>query len=133
MKRPNIVLVLTDDQGPWALGCCGTPELSTPNLDALAQNGLRMDRFYCASPVCSPARASLMTGLMPSCHGILDWISAGSMAGDDQDGGEPILYLEGYEGYTDVLARHGYACGLSGKWHMGNSLRPQMSCSYWYA
>lgn len=132
-QHPNIVLILTDDQGPWALGCCGTPELYTPNLDALARTGLRMDQFYCASPVCSPARASLMTGLMPSAHGVLDWLNAGSMQGDDGDNGEPIYYLNGLTGYTDHLAAHGYDCGLSGKWHLGDSLRPQMSFSTWYA
>ena len=77
--RPNIVLILTDDQGPWAMHCAGTRELVTPNLDRIAREGLRFSNHYCASPVCSPARASLLTGLMPSAHGILDWLRGGNV------------------------------------------------------
>ena len=55
-KRPNIIFILTDDQGPWALGK-ETPELITPNLDRMADEGIRFTNFFCASPVCSPARA----------------------------------------------------------------------------
>ena len=58
-SRPNVLLVLTDDQGCWAMGCAGNPEIRTPNLDRLASTGMRFDNFFCASPVCSPARASL--------------------------------------------------------------------------
>ena len=61
-KKPNIVFVLTDDQGAWAMGCAGNQDVKTPNLDRLAANGVRFDEFYCASPVCSPARASIVTG-----------------------------------------------------------------------
>ena len=77
-KKPNIVFILSDDQGPWAMNCAGTPELYTPSLNAIAQNGMRFENFFCASPVCSPARASLLTGDIPSSHGVLDWLrSAG--------------------------------------------------------
>lgn len=64
--RPNIVFILTDDQGPWAAGCYGNAELRTPNLDRIAASGMRFANFFCASPVCSPSRASFLTGLMPS-------------------------------------------------------------------
>ena len=56
-SRPNVVLILTDDQGPWAAGCCGNDEIRTPNIDRLAGEGVRLRNFFCASPVCSPARA----------------------------------------------------------------------------
>src|SRR5512139_2099113 len=79
MKRSNIVLFLTDDQGYWALGCAGNPEIITPNLDRLAAQGLRFENFFCASPVCSPARASLLTGRIPSQHGIHDWLFKGNL------------------------------------------------------
>ena len=58
-KKPNIIMILADDQGPWAMHCARTPELYTPNLDRIAEQGMRFDSFFCASPVCSPARASI--------------------------------------------------------------------------
>ncbi len=74
-KKPNIVFILTDDQGIWSLGCYGNQEIRTPNLDRLAQSGVRFQNFFCTSPVCSPARASLLTGRIPSQHGIHDYLS----------------------------------------------------------
>jgi choline-sulfatase len=65
-KRPNIVLILSDDQGAWAMHCAGNEELITPNLDRLASTGIRFENFFCASPVCSPARATILTGRIPS-------------------------------------------------------------------
>lgn len=126
-QRPNIVFILSDDQGPWALGAAGNPEIRTPHLDRLAATGTRFDNFFCTSPVCSPARASLLTGRIPSQHGIHDWLQGGN-TGDDA-----VEYLTGMPGYTDILASHGYVCGLSGKWHMGDSIRPQKGFSHWFA
>ncbi len=126
-NRPNVVFILTDDQGPWAAGCCGNPEMRTPNIDRLAARGVRFENFFCTSPVCSPARASLMTGRIPSQHGVHDWIRAGNVAPD------AAKYLEGLTCYTDVLAENGYVCGLSGKWHLGDSMTPQHSFSHWFA
>jgi len=129
-RLPDIVVILTDDQGCWAMGCAGNPEIRTPNLDRLATTGVRFESFFCASPVCSPARASLLTGRIPSSHGIHDWLRKGNIDHDDDRG---IEYLRGMPGYTDVLAQRGYVCGLSGKWHLGDSLRPQKGFTYWYA
>ena len=144
-KRPNIILIMTDDQGPWALGCAGTPELRTPVLDQMAAEGMRFENFYCTSPVCSAARASMLTGRIPSSHGVLDWLRGGAMKGDQKhkrkdptlsldanDSNEPIEYLEGIKGYTDYLAENGYVCGLSGKWHLGHSIKPQKSFDMWF-
>lgn len=129
-NTPNIVFILTDDQGYWAMGCAGNPEIRTPNLDALAATGVRFENYFCTSPVCSPARASLLTGRIPSQHGIMDWIRDGN---DDQSSGKRrIEYLAGQPGYTDLLAEHGYFCGISGKWHMGDSQTPQKSFSHWF-
>ena len=129
-KRTNLLFILTDDQGYWALGCAGNPEIRTPNLDRLAATGLRFEHFFCASPVCSPARASILTGRIPSQHGIQDFLRAGNsnLSGADDSA---IEYLEGQTAYTDLLAQQGYVCGLSGKWHMGYSEKPQKSFSYW--
>ena len=122
----NVVFILTDDQGPWALGCTGAPELRTPNIDALAAGGTRFENFFCTTPVCSPARANLMTGKIPSQHGVHDWLCGGNM------GPDAVAYLEGMTCYTDVLAANGYTCGLSGKWHLGDSLTPQHGFSHWF-
>ena len=70
--RPNIVFILTDDQGAWALGCAGNSEMRTPNLDRLAHSGVRFENYFCTCPVCSPARATIMTGGIPSQHGVHD-------------------------------------------------------------
>lgn len=144
-KKPNIVFILSDDQGAWAMHCAGTPELITPNLDRLAREGMRFDDFFCASPVCSPARASLLTGRMPSAHGILDWLRSGNVDakefaeqgkenpyGGYADETEPIAYLDGMDAYTDELTKIGYTCALAGKWHMGDSVHPQHSFKRWF-
>ena len=115
-KKPNIVFILSDDQGAWAMGCSGNEEIITPNLDRLAAEGMRFENFFCESPVCSPARASLLTGRIPSQHGVHDWIR------DDNKKQEDIEYLAGQTAYTDILAQEGYVCGLSGKWHLGRVL-----------
>lgn len=125
-RRPNVVFILTDDQGVWAMGCSGNKEIRTPNLDRLAATGVRFENFFCTSPVCSPARASLLTGRIPSQHGVHDWIREGNV------GENALEYLAGQLAYTDILAKNGYVCGISGKWHLGDSIRPQKSFSHWY-
>lgn len=126
-QRPNVVFVVTDDQGPWALGCAGNDEISTPHIDQLAHDGIRLSRFFCASPVCSPARASLYTGEMPSRHGVHDWLAAG------QVGPDRIDFLAGRTLLTDVLADAGYRCGLVGKWHLGANDQPRRGFVHWFA
>ncbi len=125
----NVILILTDDQGYWSLGCSGNKEIRTPHIDALAEGGIRMENFFCASPVCSPARASLLTGRIPSQHGVQDWLRRGQ---GEKPGDVPIEYLEGITGYTDLMARAGYTCGISGKWHLGATGYPQKSYSHWF-
>ena len=71
MTRPNIVLFLTDQLRQDALGCYGNTVCETPNLDRLADAGAAFDFAYTTSPVCSPARASLLTGLYPHNHGVM--------------------------------------------------------------
>lgn len=126
-ERPvNVLVILSDDQGPWALGCAGNQEIITPNLDQLAASGTRFSRFFCTSPVCSPARASLLTGMVPSQHGVHDWVRGGN------SGPHAIGYLDGITTYSEILSRHGYSCALSGKWHLGDSLRPQAGFEHWF-
>ena len=126
-NQPNVIFILTDDQGPWAAGCCGNDEVRTPFIDQLASEGTRFPNFFCTTPVCSPARASLMTGRIPSAHGVHDFCPVGNLPPN------PIRYLEGLTCYTDVLAENGYTVGLSGKWHLGDSMSPQHGFSHWFA
>ena len=129
-NAPNILFILSDDQGAWAMGCAGNDELRTPNLDRLADTGIRFENFFCASPVCSPARASILTGQIPSQHGVQDFLRQGNTRRLPQDGRE-IEYMRGRRSYIHALAESGYACGLSGKWHLGRSALPQMGFGYW--
>lgn len=141
-QKPNILFIISDDQGAWALGCAGNREIKTPNLDALAKCGMRFDNFFCASPVCSPARASIFTGTIPSVHGVQDWLRSGNlnMAEHTELRENPlyasentaIQYLQDMTTFTDVLALEGYTCALSGKWHLGDSVHPQHGFSRWY-
>ncbi|POH72988.1 sulfatase-like hydrolase/transferase [Arthrobacter glacialis] len=123
---PNIVFILSDDQGPWALGCAGNSEIQTPHLDALAAQGTRLENFFCVSPVCSPARASLMTGQIPSRHGVHDYLTGVEVGAQAPD------YLAGQLIFTDVLAENGYRLGLSGKWHLGANDAPRKGFVHWY-
>lgn len=125
-KRPNIVFILSDDQGSWAAGCYGNKDVQTPHLDRLAEEGMKFNNYFCTSPVCSPARASLLTGKIPSQHGVHDWIREGNT------GPNSIEYLKGQRAYTEILAENGYVCGISGKWHLGDSFQPQKGFTHWY-
>ena len=127
-KRTNIVFILSDDQGVWAAGCYGNPEIRTPNIDRLAATGMRFENFFTTIPVCSASRASFLTGRMPSQHGVHDFVLGGANAGPDG-----ISFLADEICYTDVLSEHGWTSGLSGKWHLGNSTVPQHGFSHWFA
>ncbi len=129
--RPNILFVLADDLGAWGLGCAGNAELQTPHLDRLAAEGVRFSRFFCTSPVCSPARASILTGMILSQHGVHDWLRAGNSTAESGGQGRLIQYLDGLTAYTQRLAAAGYTCGLSGKWHLGDAHHPQQGYSFW--
>ena len=130
MTYPNILFILADDLGCWSLGYTGNQDAITPHLDGMARQGMVIQNFFCASPVCSPARATLLTGRMPSVHGVLDWLDGGNMS---TAGAFPVEYLREFRGYTDYLHEVGYQCALSGKWHLGDSMRPQKGFGHWYA
>ncbi|MBQ6266290.1 MAG: sulfatase-like hydrolase/transferase [Clostridia bacterium] len=114
MKKPNVIVILTDDQGYGDLGCMGATDLQTPHLDALAQDGIRFTSMYSASPVCSPSRAALLTGRYPGNAGVRA-ILAGHRRASGLTPEVPTL--------ATALRQMGYATGLCGKWHLG--LRPE--------
>ena len=116
--RPNILLFLTDDHGRWASGPYGLDRIATPHLDRLAAEGGRFDRAFSPCPVCSPARACVLTGETPSQLGIHDWLQEDlpPVAEHDWLGDTPTLFT--------LLHAAGYHTALSGKWHLGDSDRP---------
>ena len=73
-NKPNIVLIFVDNQPADMMGCAGNDEVHTPNLDKLAGDATRFDQAFCPNAMCSPCRASVLTGLMPSQHGIHTWL-----------------------------------------------------------
>lgn len=135
-EQPHVLLLVTDDHGSWALGS-KVPELHTPTLDRLQAEGTTLEQFFCTSPVCSPARASMMTGRMPSAHGVHDWIRPEGLARTESPqrpySPEFLETMTGADTIAAMLSRGGYRCGMVGKWHVGSSDRPAEGFDYWYA
>ncbi|MBS1823780.1 MAG: sulfatase-like hydrolase/transferase [Acidobacteria bacterium] len=126
-SKPNIVLILTDNHGAWTLGCYGNPDIRTPHIDRLAKEGVLFTRAFANNAVCSPTRASLLSGLMPSQHGVHRYLAAGGA----QVGPRSYYTLEEFETLPKILTRSGYTAGLCGKWHLGDNLRPQPGFTHW--
>jgi arylsulfatase A-like enzyme len=112
-QRPNVLLILTDDQGYGDLGAHGNPKIKTPNLDKFASESVRLKNFY-VSPVCAPTRASLLTGRYNFRTGVVDTYLGRALLHPD----EVTL--------AEMLAAAGYRTGIFGKWHLGDNapLRP---------
>jgi arylsulfatase A-like enzyme len=108
--RPNVVLIVTDDQGAADAGCYGAKDLQTPAIDALAGRGVRFTQFYAAAPVCSPSRAGLLTGRYPLRAGLVS--NAGSQPGQAGMPAEQVTLAE-------MFKAAGYATCHVGKWHLG--------------
>ena len=108
MSRPNIILVLTDDQGYGDLGCTGNPWLKTPNIDEFYAESLRMTNYH-VGPTCAPTRAGLLTGHYANSTGV--WHTVGGRS----------LLRENEWSLADALSENGYATGIFGKWHLGDS------------
>ena len=125
-RPPNLVFILTDNQGAWTLGCYGNPDIRTPHIDKLAAEGIRFTRALSSNPVCSPTRATFLTGLIPSQHGVHSFLDPQYMMG-------PKAYntLQEFTSLGEVLRDAGYTCGLSGKWHLGANLTPSEGFTFW--
>ena len=124
LKKPNILVILTDDMGYSDIGCFGS-EIKTPNIDKLASNGVRFTHFYNTAR-CSPTRASLLTGLYPHQAGM------GHLANNnfDEDGYRDDLSKNAVT-MAEVFKSAGYSTYLTGKWHISKGITPDGDKSNW--
>ena len=119
-NRPNVLLVLIDDLGWRDLGCYGSSFYETPVLDGLAERGARFTDAYAAAPVCSPTRASMLTGRYPARVGITQYIGGHAVGRLCDVPYFPMLPIQEYS-LARALRDHGYQTWHVGKWHLGNS------------
>ena len=117
-KRPNFLIILIDDLRYDEFGAGGHPYMKTPNIDRLAFEGAMFERAFHTTPICSPNRASIVTGQYASRHGIIDNVARGAMSHR-----LPNYHLE--------LQKLGYETAHIGKWHMGNDGMPRPGYDYW--
>lgn len=109
-RHPNVLFILTDDQGSVDVNCYGSHDLITPNMDAIAARGIRFTQFDAAAPICSPSRAAILTGLTPQKAGLPSMAS--SQRGGHGMPGDRVTIAE-------IFKQAGYATGHVGKWHVG--------------
>jgi arylsulfatase A-like enzyme len=129
--RPNILLIVSDDQGWPDLGCLGHKPIKTPHLDRLAAEGVRLTNFYVTWPACTPSRGSILTGRHPLRNGLYDMVrndlvNYGHRYSPQEYAASPemTLGLDPRENSLGELLRSaGYRCGVVGKWDMGQARR----------
>jgi arylsulfatase A-like enzyme len=114
------------------LGCYGNQEIRTPNIDRLAQMGMRFTNSFVSTPICSASRATLFTGRLPRQHGIHDFLTPNPIENPPQGQKEPPPSFSQEVMLTDVLSKSGYRCGYVGKWHMGSDTNPGHGITYSY-
>ena len=109
-QRPNVIVILTDDQGSVDANCFGATDLHTPGIDRLAERGVRFTQFYSGAPVCSPSRAALLTGRYPIRAGV-----PGNVSSQQGHAGMPPEQVT----MAEMFQAAGYATAHIGKWHLG--------------
>jgi len=112
-ERPNVVLIMVDDLGYHDLSCYDHPEIETPSLDQLADEGVRLTNFHSGATVCTPSRMALLTGAYPSRLGWTKGV-VGYMIRTDQGLSPDALTM------AEIFQGEGYQTGISGKWHLGD-------------
>jgi len=110
MRKPNVIVIYTDDQGTLDLASYGSDDLVTPNMDRLVREGIRFTQFYAPAPVCSPSRAGLLTGRYPIRAGV-----PGNVGSRPQSVGMPPAQVT----MAETFKTAGYATAHIGKWHLG--------------
>ncbi len=114
IEKPNILVILCDDLGYGELSSFGHPIIKTPNLDQMAQDGIKLNNCYSASPVSSPSRAGLLTGRSPNRAGFYDFIPGPKRSEDCRE----LVHLQAHEQTIPAMLKSvGYSTCLSGKWH----------------
>jgi arylsulfatase A-like enzyme len=126
-KKPNIVLIFTDNQQASTLGCYGNSEIHTPHLDKLSSEAVTFDNAFCPNSFCSACRASLLTGLLPSQHGVHSWIDDRNM--DQWPAGWHAL--DGLRTLPELLQEDGYKTALIGKYHLGEPTSAMSGFDHW--
>lgn len=111
-EKPNVIIILTDDQGSVDMNAYGASDLATPGLDKLASEGIRFTRFYAGSAICSPSRACILTGTTPHTAGV-----PGNVSSQPGNPGMPASRLT----IAEMLHEAGYKTAHIGKWHLGYS------------
>jgi len=126
-RKPNILLIFVDNQPANMMGCYGNDEIFTPHLDKFASQGVLFGNAFSPNSMCSPCRASMLTGLMPSQHGVHTWLD------DDIMDQWPENYnsIAEFETLPEKLAKAGYHTGLIGKYHLGFADKPQNGFKHW--
>jgi len=122
--QPNVLLIVTDNQSPGLLGAYGNADILTPNIDQLAEDGMLFEQAYATSGVCSPTRATLLTGLLPSQTGVHNGLPGSYKVAN-------WSAIEEFRNLPQTLADAGYRTGMVGKYHLGDYAKAQLGFDFW--
>ena len=126
-RPPNLVFILTDNQPASLLGAYGNPDVRTPNIDRLAEEGMLFTHAMAANGMCSPTRATLMTGLMPSQHGVHNWLDDARL----EEWPRNWSAIAEFRTLPLTLANRGFQTAMIGKWHLGQPWEAQLGFQHW--